>query len=78
MLETVTVPRVGRRLEFPDRITLPLGPGVVDRIDAVLAPNEPRLDLIREAIEREIKRRQRAIKDTPASRRDSKTSRGAE
>lgn len=53
---------VGRKMEFPDRITLPLAAGVVARIDSVLQPNEPRLDLIREAIEREIKRRERLPK----------------
>lgn len=64
MLETATTPRVGRKLEYPDRITLPLAAGVVERIDAALEPGEPRLDLIREAIEREIKRRDR-IKSRP-------------
>jgi len=50
---------VGRKKEYPDRITLPLADGVLARVDAVLSPAEPRLDMIREAIEREIKRRQR-------------------
>ena len=59
MFEAATTPRVGRKMEFPDRITLPLAAGVVDRIDAALEPGEPRLDLIREAIERELKRRER-------------------
>jgi hypothetical protein len=51
--------RVGRKKEYPDRITLPLADGVLARIDAVLSEAEPRLDMIREAIEREIKRRER-------------------
>jgi hypothetical protein len=46
-------------MEYPDRITLPLAHGVLARIDAALNEGEPRLDLIREAIEREIKRRER-------------------
>lgn len=52
-------PPVGRKKEFPDRITLPLAEGVVAKIDSVLAKDEPRLDMIREAIDREIKRRGR-------------------
>lgn len=35
-----------------------LGEGVPERIDAVLKPKEKRADLIREAIERELKRRE--------------------
>jgi len=59
MLEAAITRRVGRKMEFPDRITLPLAEGVLARIDAVLDDGEPRLDLIREAIERELKRRER-------------------
>jgi len=59
MLGAATTPRVGRKMEYPDRITLPLAHGVLARIDAALNEGEPRLDLIREAIEREIKRRER-------------------
>lgn len=55
-----STPRVGRKKEYPDRITLPLAEGVLARVDAVLSETEPRLDMIREAIEREIKRRERA------------------
>ena len=51
--------RVGRKKEYPDRITLPLAEGVLAKVDAVLSAGEPRLDMIREAIEREIKRRER-------------------
>jgi hypothetical protein len=59
MFETATRRPVGRKMEFPDRLTLPLADGVVARIDAALEPGEPRLELIREAIERELRRRQR-------------------
>ena len=52
-------PRVGRKKEFEKRITLPLPSETLERIDAVLSEAEPRLDMIREAIEREIKRRER-------------------
>lgn len=34
--------------------------GTLDRIDAVLAEDEGRADLIREAVERELRRRERA------------------
>jgi len=56
-------------MEFPDRITLPLAAGVIERIDATLDPHEPRLDLIREAIERELKRRERIKANPPTDRR---------
>lgn len=69
MLEVATKPTVGRKMEFPDRITLPLAAGVVARIDAALGPHEPRLDLIREAIERELKRRERIKANPPTDRR---------
>lgn len=52
--------RVGRKKEFEKRITLPLPAEMLERIDTVLSEKEPRLDMIREAIEREIKRRERA------------------
>ena len=54
MLEAAITRRVGRKMEFPDRITLPLAHGVLARIDASLEDGEPRLDLIREAIEKEL------------------------
>lgn len=56
-----TPTKVGRKKEFPDRITLPLAEGVVERIDAILQEDEARLDLIRLAIERELKRREREL-----------------
>lgn len=36
--------------------------GTLDRIDASLADKEPRAAFIREAVERELKRRERAAK----------------
>lgn len=61
MLEAAITRRVGRKMEFPDRITLPLAEGWLERIDAVLEPGEPRLDLIREAIDLEITKRMTAL-----------------
>jgi hypothetical protein len=63
MLEAATTHRVGRKMEFPERITLPLAEGSLARIDASLEDGEPRLELIREAIERELKRRGRITRN---------------
>lgn len=52
-------PRVGRKKLWTERLTLPLAKETVERLDAALRENEVRLDLIREAIERELKRRER-------------------
>lgn len=59
MLELATTHRVGRKKEWPEEIRLSLAGGTLDRIASVLQPDEFRLDMIREAIDREIKRRQR-------------------
>lgn len=48
---------MGRKKLYPARITLPLATEMIVRIDALLREKEARLDLIREAIERELKRR---------------------
>lgn len=52
--------RVGRKLEFPERITLPMAEGTKARLDRLRQDGEDRVSIIREAIEREIKRRERA------------------
>ena len=49
---------MGRKKEYPDRITLPLAEGVAARLDAARADGETRLDVIRAAIERELERRE--------------------
>ena len=59
LVEVATTARVGRKKEWPEEIRLSLAGGTLDRIAAVLKPEEYRLDMIREAIEREIKRRER-------------------
>jgi len=56
--------RVGRKKEWTEQLRLPLADGTTARIDAVLRDEEPRLDMIREAIEREIKRRLRSSKES--------------
>jgi cytochrome c5 len=58
-------PKVGRKKQWTERIQLPLAEGTTARIDSMLANGEVRLDFIRAAIEREIKRRQREKKLAP-------------
>lgn len=50
---------MGRKKEWNVRLTLPLTDEMVERMDAVLQEKEARVDLIREGIERELKRRER-------------------
>lgn len=61
LAEAVTTPRVGRKKEWPEEIRLSLAGGTLDRIAGVLEPDEFRLDMIREAIDREITRRATAM-----------------
>jgi hypothetical protein len=77
LLEAATTPRVGRKKEWPEEIRLSLAGGTLDRIADVLEPDEFRLDMIREAIDREIKRRER-IKPNPPTRRGPAKSQDAE
>lgn len=50
---------VGRKKQFPARIVLPLSDDMLIMVDASLNEGENRLDMIREAIEREVKKRRR-------------------
>lgn len=50
---------MGRKKLWNQRILLPLASETLERIDANLVEDEARLDLIREAIEKELKRRER-------------------
>lgn len=54
-----TTPAVGRKKLYPERITLPLTAEMLERVDALLEPEEERVVMIREAIDRELKRRER-------------------
>jgi Arc/MetJ-type ribon-helix-helix transcriptional regulator len=51
--------RMGRKKLWSENINLTLPEGAKARMDAALEEGEDRLDLIREAIERELKRRER-------------------
>lgn len=50
---------MGRKKLWQERLTLPLTTETVAELDAALQEGETRLDLIRKAIERELKRRER-------------------
>jgi hypothetical protein len=50
---------MGRKKEYPERLTLPLSTETVAQIDASLHEGEARVDMIRAAIDRELKRRER-------------------
>lgn len=50
---------MGRKKLWDERILLPLAAETLKRVDAALHGDETRLDLIREAIDRELKRRER-------------------
>lgn len=53
---------VGRKKLWAENVNLTLPEGAKARMDAALREGEDRLDLIREAIERELKRRQKVGK----------------
>ena len=54
-----TAATVGRKKLWPVRLTLPMTDEMLERLDAARGADEARLDVIREAIERELKRRER-------------------
>jgi metal-responsive CopG/Arc/MetJ family transcriptional regulator len=49
---------MGRKKVWDERILLPLTSEMLKRLDSLLGEKEVRLDLIREAIEKELKRRE--------------------
>jgi hypothetical protein len=51
---------MGRKKLWPERLTLPLTTEMVSEMDSALLDGETRLDLVRQAIERELKRRKRS------------------
>jgi len=50
---------MGRKKLWPERLTLPLTSETIAEMDSSLEEGETRLDLIRVAIDRELKRRKR-------------------
>ena len=62
--------KMGRKKQWTERIQLPLAEGTTDKIDSLLSDGEVRLDFIRTAIDREMKRRERASKPAGNSKSD--------
>ncbi len=52
-----TAPRVGRKMEYPDKCVAPFPAHTFARIGKALASGEDRTTFIREAVERELQRR---------------------
>jgi hypothetical protein len=50
---------VGRKLEWPEKWLVSFAKGTLARIDAVKKPGEDRRSIIRQALDRELKRRER-------------------
>jgi hypothetical protein len=63
-----TMSRVGRKKINADEIMLRLPPGMLEQIDGARAEKEPRTDMIRDAIRRELKRRDDLKKRREAKR----------
>lgn len=53
---------MGRQQINAEQMPARFAEGTLDRIDATLADKEKRSDFLREAVERELKRRERASK----------------
>jgi hypothetical protein len=60
-------PRVGRKQINHEQMPARFPDGTMARIDAVLRPKEKRSDLVREAVEREISRREKKKSTCPAT-----------
>ena len=52
-----TAPRVGRKMEYPDKCVAPFPADTFVRIASALKHDEDRTAFIREAVERELERR---------------------
>lgn len=55
-------PRMGRKLRWPERVMAKLAAGTLARIALVLERKEERTAFLRDAIDREIERRERLEK----------------
>ena len=66
--ESVIPPRMGRKKLWHQRTAVKFSAGTFERIAAVLQKPEVRMDFIRNAVERELKRRE-AQKRKPERRR---------
>jgi Arc/MetJ-type ribon-helix-helix transcriptional regulator len=61
--------RMPRRKLFEARINLPLTADLLARIDAALRSDEYRVDFVRDAIKRELERREAEQKRRPGAKR---------
>lgn len=62
--------QMGRKKRWPERVGAKFAAGTLDRIAAALADGEERTAFIREAVERELERREKAAAKTiPQKRR---------
>jgi hypothetical protein len=67
--ESVAIkPRMGRKKRWPERVGAKFAGGTLARIATVLGEDEERTAFIRQAVEREIERRQMAAKREPRRR----------
>jgi hypothetical protein len=62
-------PRMGRKKRWHDVMGAKFPAGTFERIATVLEEEEDRTDFVREAVEREIRRRETAKPKKPARRR---------
>jgi hypothetical protein len=67
-IESDNQPRVGRKKRWYEIMGAPFPKGTFARMDAVLRGKEDRTDLVREAVERELERREKAQQRKPGRR----------
>jgi len=65
-LISVTPSRVGRKKRWAEDMVARFAEGTFARIQAVLEGKEDRTDFVREAVERELKRRERQKESRPS------------
>jgi hypothetical protein len=61
--------RMGRKKRWPERTAIKFAEGTFERIAAVLTDGEDRMRFMREAVEREIRRRESARPKKPVRHR---------
>jgi hypothetical protein len=61
--------RMGRKKRWPERTAIKFAAGTFERIAAILDDDEDRMTFMREAVEREIERRERAAEKPRRNKR---------
>ena len=64
MLDAIS-PAVGRKLKFPEKAVCAFPRGTFAAIESVIGETEDRTDFVREAVQRELARRDRLKKTLP-------------